>query len=206
MRRLGRPTLLMLTAMAATLSTVANGVGVVDALQAPAPTRLGMALDRDAAAQDALAGQRARKLDMREQAARATEQRLKNDLAYRAAATKAKGGDPDGGEQYDSLARIYQAMKPARAAVVFEQLDMDVQMQVARRMRDRSTGMVLAAMTPRGAAALSMALARKSARAVPDDRRPAAAAPAASATPAASVPPAASTRAAAPAATGPVPG
>ena len=206
MRRLGRPTLLMLTAMAATLSTVANGVGVVDALQAPAPTRLGMALDRDAAAQDALAGQRARKLDMREQAARATEERLKNDLANRAAATKAKGGDPDGGEQYDSLARIYQAMKPARAAVVFEQLDMDVQMQVARRMRDRSTGMVLAAMTPRGAAALSMALARKSARAVPDDRRPAAAAPAASATPAASVPPAASTRAAAPAATGPVPG
>ena len=206
MRRLGRPTLLMLTAMAATLSTVANGVGVVDALQAPAPTRLGMALDRDAAAQDALAGQRARKLDMREQAARATEERLKNDLANRAAATKAKGGDPDGGEQYDSLARIYQAMKPARAAVVFEQLDLDVQMQVARRMRDRSTGMVLAAMTPRGAAALSMALARKSARAVPDDHRPAAAAPAASATPAASVPPAASTRAAAPAATGPVPG
>ena len=206
MRRLGRPTLLMLTAMAATLSTVANGVGVVDAMQAPAPTRLGVALDRDAAAQDALAGQRARKLDMREQAARATEERLKNDLANRAAATKAKGGDPDGGEQYDSLARIYQAMKPARAAVVFEQLDMDVQMQVARRMRDRSTGMVLAAMTPRGAAALSMALARKSARAVPDDRRPAAAAPAASATPAASVPPAASTRAAAPAATGPVPG
>ena len=205
MRRLGRPTLLMLTAMAATLSTVANGVGVVDAMQAPAPTRLGVALDRDAAAQDALAGQRARKLDMREQAARATEQRLKNDLAYRAAATKAKGGDPDGGEQYDSLARIYQAMKPARAAVVFEQLDMDVQMQVARRMRDRSTGMVLAAMTPRGAAALSMALARQSARAVPDARSPAAA-PTSSATPAASAKPTASAKPAAPAATVPVPG
>ena len=177
MRRFGRPTLLMLTAVAATLSTVANGVGVVDAMTAAPPTRLGMALDRDAAAQDVLAGQRARVLDMREQAARATEQRLKNDLVTRAAAARTKGADPDGGEQYDSLARIYQAMKPARAAVVFEQLDMDVQMQVARRMRDRSTGMVLAAMTPRGAAALSMALARMSAKPAPAAARSIAPAP-----------------------------
>ena len=40
-------------------------------------------------------------------------------------------------------------------------LDMDVQMEVAQRMRDRSTALILAAMTPQGAAALSMALARK---------------------------------------------
>jgi flagellar motility protein MotE (MotC chaperone) len=199
-KRLGRPTLLMLTAIAATLSTVANGVGVVDAMKAPEPTRLGVALDRDAAAQDALAGQRARKLDMREQAARATEQRLKTDLAARAAAATAKGADADAGEQYDSLARIYQAMKPARAAVVFEQLDMDVQMQVARRMRDRSTGMVMAAMTPRGAAALSMALARKSARAAPAAARPVAAGPAAAAPAVVSVKPVA------PPATASVPG
>jgi flagellar motility protein MotE (MotC chaperone) len=48
--------------------------------------------------------------------------------------------------------------------VVFEQLDMEVQMKVAQRMRERSTAMIMAAMTPKGAAALSMALARKSAR------------------------------------------
>ncbi|MDB5670946.1 MAG: signal peptide protein, partial [Alphaproteobacteria bacterium] len=57
--------------------------------------------------------------------------------------------------------RIYQSMKPAKAAIVFEQLAMDVQMQVAKRMRDRSTAMIMAAMTPNGAASLSMALARK---------------------------------------------
>jgi len=39
-----------------------------------------------------------------------------------------------------------------------------VQMKVAQRMRERSTALVMAAMTPKGAAALSMALARKSAR------------------------------------------
>ena len=140
---------------------------------------------------------------MREKAARATEERLKADLANRTAAgatAASKGADGDAGEQYDSLARIYQAMKPARAAIVFEQLDMDVQMQVARRMRDRSTGMILAAMTPRGAAALSMALARMSARAVPASAKlaaGAAAAPIAVASPAADAKPAAGVPAAA---------
>jgi flagellar motility protein MotE (MotC chaperone) len=52
-------------------------------------------------------------------------------------------------------------MKPAKAAVVFEKLAMDVQMKVAQRMRERSTAMILASMTPKGAAALSMALARR---------------------------------------------
>jgi flagellar motility protein MotE (MotC chaperone) len=100
---------------------------------------------------------------MREQIARATEERLKAKLAEQAAAaTKTGSADAvEPGEQYDSLARVYQAMKPARAAPVFEQLAMDVQMQVARRMRDRSMAMILAAMTPDAAAALSMSLARK---------------------------------------------
>jgi flagellar motility protein MotE (MotC chaperone) len=51
-------------------------------------------------------------------------------------------------------------MKPAKAAIVFEQLDLDVQLKVARKMRERSTGMMLAAMTPKGAARLTMAMAR----------------------------------------------
>jgi flagellar motility protein MotE (MotC chaperone) len=59
-------------------------------------------------------------------------------------------------------------MKPAKAAVVFEQLTMDVQMKVAKKMRERSAAMIMAAMTPNGAAALSMALARNH----PVQRRP----------------------------------
>lgn len=167
---IGRPSLLMLTAGAAGLAVVAN---VADAA-APAGvqvarTRLGVSIEDDLGKRDKEAARRARSLTMREQAARATEARIKADMEGRAQAAappgsgeKGAGGkEADGGDQFDDLARIYQAMKPARAAVVFEQLDMDVQMKVAQRMRERSTATIMAAMTPRGAAALSMALARK---------------------------------------------
>ena len=162
-----RPRLLVLTAIAAAFSIVANGVGAVTAAKAPPTTRLGVAIQKDVTAMEAAATQRNRALDLREAAARATEARLKADLAERVPApgkAGAEAGAPEPDEQFDSLARVYQAMKPARAAAIFEQLDIDVQMQVAKRMRDRSTAMILAAMSPKGAATLSMALARKSAR------------------------------------------
>jgi flagellar motility protein MotE (MotC chaperone) len=57
-----------------------------------------------------------------------------------------------------------------------------VQMKVAQRMRANSTASILAAMSPKGAAALSMALARKSASA-PRPRLAAAPAPGAPAVP-----------------------
>ena len=178
--RIPRPRLLAATALAAAFSIVANAVGAVTSQPMTVPTRLGVSIRQDIAEQAAVSAQRSRVLDLREQAARATELRLKEDLAARAAAAK-----PDGaaaviaGAQYDSLARVYQAMKPARAAPVFEQLDMDVQMQVAHRMRDRATALILAAMTPKAAADLSMALARKSATL--GDHAPQASAPAATA-------------------------
>lgn len=169
---MGRPSLLVMTAMAAGLSIFANGVtAALPALaDQPQPTRLGSAIQGDLGARDAATKKRNRALDMREQAARAAEARLKADMAARQeAATAAKPAVADAAApsapQYDNLARIYQAMKPARAAVVFEQLEMDVQMQVAQKMRDRSTALILASMTPQGAANLSMASARRNANA-----------------------------------------
>ncbi len=165
---IGRPSLLMLTAGAAGLAVIANGVNAA----APAGaerTRLGVSIAEDMGARDQAAARRKRALDMREQAAKATETRLKADIdargAAEAATTQPKPGErqAETADQFDDLARIYQAMKPARAAVVFEQLDMDVQMKVAQKMRERSTATIMGAMTPRGAAALSMALARKQA-------------------------------------------
>ena len=129
---------------------------------------MGVSIGEELGTRTREAARRARTLAMREQAARATEARLKADIEARAAAAapaRPAGGkaEEEAGDQFDDLARIYQAMKPARAAVVFEQLDMDVQMKVAQRMRERSTATIMAAMTPRGAAALSMALARRQA-------------------------------------------
>lgn len=180
-----RPSLLLLTALAAGAAGLANGVGAVQRAQ-PVPTRLGVALAGDVAAVDTAVRQRQRGLDLREAAARAAEARLAAELAQRENASRKQ--DADAGEQYDSLARIYQAMKPARAAVVFEQLEMDVQMQVARRIRERQMGQILAGMSPAGAAALSMALARKDPAIRPPAKVAAAAATPPSAAPSATPP------------------
>lgn len=160
----GKPSLLALTAVAAMLSTVAHAVTAA-APDGPT-TRLGAAIQQDMATRDQASARRARALALREQIAKASEERIKADLRARQeqADLAANAGGPGGRPaeaQYDDLAKIYQAMKPAKAAAVFEQLDMDVQMKVAQRMRQRSTAMILAAMSPGAATDLSMSLARK---------------------------------------------
>jgi len=162
---IGRPSLLTLMAGAAAIAAVANGVSAASPPpgEEAAKTRLGVSLAQELGVRDQAAAQRNRTLDLREQAAKATEARIQAQLETQQAdaAPAAAGGKPAEADQYDNLARIYQAMKPAKAAGVFEQLTMDVQMKVAQRMRERSTAMIMAAMTPKGAAALSMALARR---------------------------------------------
>ncbi|WP_168355864.1 MotE family protein [Sphingomonas gei] len=174
---MARPSLLLMTAAAAGLAVVANASTIASTAtqNGASKTRLGSSIDQDIAERDTAAARRKRGLDLREQATKAAQARLQADLEARqkqGQGTAAPGvpGAAAGGvaeapeAQFDELARIYQAMKPKAAALVFEQLDMEVQMKVAQRMRERSTGMIMAAMTPKGAAALSMALARRSAR------------------------------------------
>jgi flagellar motility protein MotE (MotC chaperone) len=173
---MARPSLLLLTAGVTGLAVVANAATIATGQQdtSPTTTRLGNAITQDMSDRDAAAARRKRGLDLREQAAKAASARLAADVEARKkqdAAQQQAAGSPNGAPgaplpaeaQFDELARIYQAMKPKAAAVVFEQLDMEVQMKVAQRMRERSTAMIMAAMTPKGAAALSMAMARRGA-------------------------------------------
>jgi flagellar motility protein MotE (MotC chaperone) len=157
---MARPSLLLMTAAVSALAAAANGVSAASPQDGPATTRLGTSIQSDLNAHDSAAARRKRALDMREQAAAAAEARLQAqaEAGRKAAAAGPAAATPEA--QFDELARIYQAMKPARAAPVFEQLTMEVQLKIAQRMRERSTAMLLAAMTPKGAAALSMALAR----------------------------------------------
>jgi flagellar motility protein MotE (MotC chaperone) len=153
----------MMTATVSALAATANGVSATSPQDA---TRLGSSIGSDLNARDTAAAQRKRALDMREQAAAAAEARIRAEAeANRKVAASAAGGPgaQPAEAQFDELARVYQAMKPASAAPIFEQLTMEVQLKVAQRMRSRSTAMLLAAMTRDGAAALSMALARGSA-------------------------------------------
>lgn len=159
-----RPYLLVVTALGAGASMIAHGMALTtDKVEPPAPTRLGVSIQESIADRDRKAAEQQRALELREKAAQALEARL---LALQQAqpdpaAAPQPAEAPDKEEQFDNLARIYQTMKPAKAAVVFEKLDMEVQMKVAQRMRERSMAMILASMTPDGAAALSMSLANR---------------------------------------------
>jgi flagellar motility protein MotE (MotC chaperone) len=174
-----RPLLLLMLVGAAATSGAMSAVGIASpaapVTKAP-PTRLGVTIGDDLARRDSKAAQNARALDLREQAIKAAQARLDASLKAKkqgeadaiaaSAPVPASGAAPTPGmaeapDQFDTLAKIYQAMKPAKAAPVFAQLDLEVQYLVAKRMRERNTAMILAAMDPQAAARLSMALAGK---------------------------------------------
>lgn len=167
------PSLLMLMTGAAAVSMLSHGVSASFAAEGertPPATRLGSAIQSEMTERDRTAKERARALELREKAIRASEKRLEANAQaqQQQKAPKAGPAAPSGTEAesatLDQLARIYQSMKPKQAARVFERLAIDVQVGVARKMRERATAQVLAAMTPDGAARLSMALAEETDR------------------------------------------
>jgi len=172
-----RPSLLTVTAAAAGVAAIANAVAIA-APTPDTPTRLGTSIAQSMRERDRRQADRNRALDLREQAARAAEQRLRNDLQ----ASQPAGGSAAPGTQpgatppnpqdnvFDNLARIYQTMKPARAAAIIEKLALDVQVQVAKRMRERQTALIMAAMSPQAAVELSMALAGREVAKAPPPR------------------------------------
>lgn len=164
-----RPLPLMLAA--ASVAAIANAwvLAAPPTVNSDPETRLGVSLREDMAKRDRTLAEEKRKLDMREQAAKAAEARLAAEMAARKAETEgasesasrrgSNASEPN--QPYDDLARIYQTMKPARAAPIFEKLDLETQTQVAKRMRDRATALLMAAMSPSAAADLTMSMAGK---------------------------------------------
>jgi flagellar motility protein MotE (MotC chaperone) len=154
-RRRRRASLLALLVPAAATCAIANAVAI--AAPADQPTRLGQAIGQAMRDSDKRYAERERALALRERAQRAAEQQVQDAQA----ANPANPTDPGkaNATAYDELARIYQAMKPARAAPIFEKLGAEVQLNVARKMRGRSAALLMASMNPVAAAELSMALA-----------------------------------------------
>ncbi len=167
---------LLITAAVATVGAVADGVDAAVAVgESVVPkTRLGSQIEGELSAAQRKEAERRRALDLREQALKAARLRMERqqkDAEAKAAAegkadaqagaAAAPGGAPAAEEKrYSDLARIFQSMKPAKAAPVFEKLSPDVQFQVAQRMRDRNAALMMQAMSPDAAATLGMALAR----------------------------------------------
>jgi len=65
-------------------------------------------------------------------------------------------------EQLAGIVKVYETMKPKDAAPIFQRLDLDIQMQVATRMKDRSMAAILSDMDPDSAKTLTTRLATRS--------------------------------------------
>jgi flagellar motility protein MotE (MotC chaperone) len=166
-----RPTLLQLTAFSALSASI--GLGSAIANQPVETSRLGASIKENLAERDRAVAEQKRKLDLQKQVVQAAETRLRTQLGANGPQAAGAPGAPGvvGGlpgqpaqaalpdEAISNLARIYQAMKPAKAAVVMEKLGIDVQVKITKEIRERSMGLIMGAMTADGAARLSAALA-----------------------------------------------
>jgi len=106
------------------------------------------------------------RLDMRERVLAATEKRIDEKIGslkqLEARIEKLlKQHDEEAERQLKSLVKVYENMKPKDAARIFEQLEMDILLDVTQGMREAKMAPVLAAMNAEKAKALTVELARQ---------------------------------------------
>lgn len=110
-------------------------------------------------------------LDEREAEIGAADRRLAGRVKQLAALqarleTLEAGRQQHSAENWAGLVKVYEAMKPREAAVIFDVLDMQVLLQVLDRMQERRAAPVLAAMQPDRARLATQLLAEMRTRAV----------------------------------------
>ena len=116
---------------------------------------------QDLAARRELLEQRARELDIRENLLEAAEQRIEDQIAeLREIEAKIDAliqqHDAQEEGKLRSLVRVYESMKPKEAARIFNELDLDILLDVAEMMNERRLAPVLAAMTPQRATTVTV--------------------------------------------------
>ena len=99
---------------------------------------------------------RSRELDIRENLLEAAEKRIEDKIAeLRQIEAKIDSliqqHDAQEEGKLRSLVRVYETMKPKEAARIFNELDLDILLDVAELMNERRLAPVLAAMTPQRA-------------------------------------------------------
>ena len=122
---------------------------------------------------------RAQALDLRDQVQAAVEQRLGARLDQLTSLQQRLEQIEVARRAHDeanwrAMVKLYETMKPRDAAVIFNDLDRPVLLQIIDRMQERRASMVLAAMQPDRARELTAALAamRVKADAVPQPGQP----------------------------------
>jgi flagellar motility protein MotE (MotC chaperone) len=110
--------------------------------------------------------QRSRQMAMREKILQATEKRIDNKIGeLKKLEGRIKGllleHDKEGEAQIKSLVKVYESMKPKEAARIFEELEMDILLNVTERMKEVKMAKILAAMAPKKAKTLTVRLATR---------------------------------------------
>ncbi len=129
-----------------------------------APTRTEIELAEELATKRASTDDRKRQIELRERLLEASEKRIDAKLIeLKAAETRAvsvvSARQTVASEQFASLVKVYETMKPKDAARIFEKLDLSVQLAVATRMKERNMAALMAEMTPDAARNLTMEMA-----------------------------------------------
>jgi flagellar motility protein MotE (MotC chaperone) len=114
---------------------------------------------------------RSRELDGRENLLRAAERRIEERVEElrRLEARIGEGvqqRQQEQAQQMRALATMYENMRPAEAARVFDRLDLEVLFSLSAQMNPRRFAAVLAAMQPENAQRLTVEIARRSGTAV----------------------------------------
>ena len=109
---------------------------------------------------------RARQLDEREALIQAAEQRRDQKMAELKALQATvedllKTRSDQEEAELKSLVKMYENMKPKAAAKVFEEMDMDVLLDVVERMNERKMAPILALVTPTRAKEITFELAQR---------------------------------------------
>lgn len=109
---------------------------------------------------------RARQLDEREALIQAAEQRMDQKMAelkvlQATVEDLLKTRSEQEETELKSLVKMYENMKPKAAARVFEEMDMDVLLDVVDRMNERKVAPILALVTPTRAKEITFELAQR---------------------------------------------
>ncbi|MGY8992356.1 MAG: MotE family protein [Rhodospirillales bacterium] len=108
---------------------------------------------------------RTRELDLREGLLKAAENRIGKKIQEMKALqvtikSLIKKHDTEQDAKLNSLVKIYQNMKPKDAARIFEELELEVLLMVAERMRERKLAAIMAKMNPVKARELTIELSK----------------------------------------------
>lgn len=109
---------------------------------------------------------RDRQQEMRERLLEATEQRIDTKIASLESIESQIGvlvakHDAQENKQLESLVKVYASMKAKDAAAILQQLELEIQMKVATRMKETKMAPIMAAMTPDAARRLTVEMAQR---------------------------------------------